>query len=71
MRILNKEIWPHKISSNYDDPSSTRTKECYQWLDENVGSYQREWNVVYYYKRHTDYYFKDEKDATLFVLRWL
>lgn len=70
MRILNKEVWPHKISINYDDPDSTRTKECYQWLEEIVGSYQHEWNVVYFYRQHVDYYFKDERDLVWFTMRW-
>lgn len=68
MRILKKESWPHKISTNYVDDE--RLKECHIWLKENVGEYQYEWNMVYYYKRQTDFYFKDGRYATLFSLRW-
>ena len=70
MRILNKEIWPYKISSNYLIDGNKQFKECHQWLEEHVGPYQDEWNMVYYYRRHTDYYFKNGHHATLFALRW-
>ncbi len=69
MRVLKKELWPHKVNLDVDD---TRMKidSVELWLAERVGGFKIKWNAVYNYN-NTDYYFKDGKDATMFTLRWL
>lgn len=68
MRVLKKELWPHKVIVDIDN---TRMKidNVELWLAERVGGFKVKWNAVYNYNS-TDYYFRDGKDATMFALRW-
>lgn len=65
MRILKKELWPHKVT--LDEPDSVTEIEI--WLGEKLGTFKGRWNVVYQHNK-TYFYFKDGKDATMFALRW-
>ena len=67
MRILKKEIWPHKVTIELDINNPIYPKE--HWLGENLGAFKDRWNVVYFYNR-TDFYFKSKSDAVEFALRW-
>ena len=66
MRILNKKYWPHRVvlnCKNYDNFDDMR-----EWLH---GSLKCEWQVVQGMSDKTlDFYFKEAKDATMFVLKW-
>jgi hypothetical protein len=67
MRILNKDLWPHRIVIHKDE--SRISPEIERWVFEKCGQYKGRWNMVYIYDE-THFYFKDGKDATLFALRW-
>jgi len=67
MRILNKDLWPHRIVIHKDE--SRISPEIERWVFEKCGQYKGHWNMVYVYDE-THFYFKDGKDATLFALRW-
>ena len=67
MRILKKEIWPEMIGLGITSKKDADTVEL--WLGERLGALKDQWNVVYHYG-HTDYYFKNGADATMFALRW-
>lgn len=77
MRVLNSKHWPHKTSMPVNETRvSFVTKEVNSydtnriiWLKENIGVWGIDWLVVYYHKRGI-YYFKDEADNILFLLRW-
>lgn len=64
MRTLKKLIWPHKVSVPV-----LENADIEYWLGENMGIFKGKWNVVYNHKT-IDYYFRNEKDAILFALRW-
>ena len=64
MRMLKKLIWSHKVSVPVPE-----NNELEVWLEENMGKYKARWTVVYSYKT-LDYYFRNEKDALMFALRW-
>lgn len=65
MRELKKDIWPHKVTIKTSD--SGLGAEI--WLEETMGIYHGRWNFIVRYTG-VDFYFKDEKDAVLFALRW-
>lgn len=65
MRRLKKELWP--ICVSYHEYSES---EIENWLNANVGSWKDKW-IAIYFSNSTDYYFRNEQDATLFSLRWL
>lgn len=67
MRVLNKELWPHKVSIPISEGTDTYARET--WLFEQFGRWKSQWTVVYHYS-YTDFYFKSEADALLFSLRW-
>jgi len=68
MRILKKELWPHKVAVNVDD-SNMKIDDIESWLGEHCGIFKSRWNAVYHYNK-TDYYFRQGRDATMFALRW-
>ena len=39
------------------------------WLGEHLGCFKDRWNAVYKHNG-TDFYFREGKDATMFILRW-
>ena len=69
MRELKKELWPYKVKiKKLQDAVDITTMEI--WLGEMLGTFKGKWTIVY---RHdgTDFYFRDERDANLFALRWV
>jgi hypothetical protein len=68
MRILKKELWPHKITLEKIDKKHNFF-DIELWLKENIGLWKDRWIVIYFHNK-TDIYFVDEKDATMFALRW-
>lgn len=68
MRVLKKELWPTKVSINVDD-TKMKIDDIELWLGQTYGAFRGRWNAVYQHNR-TDYYFRDEKDATWFALKW-
>lgn len=68
MRQLKKEFWPHMISFDKAE-SSMKIYYIEEWLKENIGPKRQRWNMVCHYDG-TDVYFKQGKDATMFLLRW-
>lgn len=69
MRELKKELWPNKVRLNKVEGSTGEMRDIETWLGENMGPFKGEWNVVWDYS-HTDFYFRNGKNATLFALRW-
>ena len=68
MRQLKKEIWPYKVSINESD-NGYKIIEIETWLEETMDEFGNKWTPVYR-SSTTDYYFREEKDATWFALRW-
>ena len=69
MRILKKELWPHKIELNVSDDTGDKIYDIEIWLGEHLGCFKDRWNAVYKHNG-TDFYFREGKDATMFALRW-
>ena len=67
MRILKKERWPHRVKVNLDIGQDITAVEI--WLGKQLGTFKGRWNIVYQ-SSHTDFYFKEERDAVLFALKW-
>jgi hypothetical protein len=67
MRILKKELWPHKVTVGQDNTHDITKIEC--WLGAQLGTFKGRWNVVYQFNK-TDFYFREGKDATMFALMW-
>lgn len=65
MRRLKVELWPHKAPRIVNDSET----DIHQWLEENVGLFRSRWNAIYGMIQN-DYYFVDERDMMLFILRW-
>lgn len=59
MRVMNKSFWPYQVHVTPRDDF----REIIKWCDSNVKSL--------YYVNNNTFCFKDEKDCTLFGLRWL
>jgi len=68
MRVLKKELWPHKIALDVND-TDMKIDDIEIWLSGNLGSFKDRWNAVYMHNR-TDFYFRQGCDATMFALRW-
>ena len=66
-RRLRKELWPHRVTVNSDNKKDITEIEI--WLGRQLGTFKGRWNVVYRYNG-TDFYFRDQGDATLFALKW-
>ena len=69
MRVLKKELWPHKVAVNEYWQTSRNIHAIEAWLGTTYGAFRNQWNVVYQHNR-TDYYFRKGQDATMFALRW-
>ena len=67
MRILKKELWPYRVKVNSDNTKDITPVEL--WLGKQFGTFKGRWNVVYQYN-YTEFYFKNQKDANWFALRW-
>jgi hypothetical protein len=68
MRHLKKDLWPHCVDIDYEYGDGKLTT-IVPWLDETVGKRTERWYVVYR-ARTARYYFREEKDAAFFALRW-
>jgi len=62
MRVLNKKYWPHALRTSFIDDSHD---EAYKWCKKNLEGKER-WILA----GPNYWYFKNEKDKTLFLLRW-
>jgi hypothetical protein len=69
VRKLKRELWPHMVKLDIQDSKQHNITEMELWLGATLGTFRGRWNVVYNYNS-TDFYFKNEHDATLFALRW-
>ena len=67
MRVLKKELWPSRVTLDSDWKKDINDVE--EWLGENFGAFKGRWNVVYNYNK-TDFYFRDNEDAVIFILTW-
>jgi hypothetical protein len=65
MRRLKKQLWPHKTKLNL----LHSTTEVEEWLGKTLGKFKGKWNVVYQ-STSIEYYFKQDRDLTMFMLRW-
>lgn len=65
MRILKKTLWPKLVAINNAD----EIESIEIWLEKNLGAFRGKWNAVYHHNK-TDFYFRDEKDELMFMLRW-
>ena len=68
MRVLKKELWPHRVELDIDQTQS-KIAEVETWLGKYHGAFKTRWNVVYRWD-HTVFYFREGQDATMFALRW-
>ncbi len=68
-RQLKKQLWPHKVVIKKPQCEIDVTA-MEIWLGELLGTFKGRWNVVYHHNG-TDFYFRDDQDATMFALRWL
>ena len=67
MRQLKKELWPYRAKVNGNFYGAITDIEM--WLGEKFGTFKGRWNVVYT-TNDTYFYFRNEKDAVMFSLRW-
>lgn len=65
MRRLKRDLWPCCVP--VDRPNEIDSIE--RWLADNLGMITQRWYCVHGI-RHTDYYFRNDQDATMFALRW-
>ena len=68
MRVLKKELWPYKIVLD-DDEHNHDIKQVESWLGEHIGPFRERWNMVYLFDE-THFYFRNQRDAAWFALRW-
>jgi hypothetical protein len=66
MRQLKKELWPCSVRVNLPPEDITPIE---LWLALQFGALKDRWNVIYRFN-HTEYYFRNQKDANWFALRW-
>ncbi len=68
MRILKRELWPHRVVYAKDETNSEYAN-VEAWLADQVGRFGQAWNVVYHHNQ-TDLYFRNRADAVMFSLKW-
>jgi hypothetical protein len=69
MRSLKKQLWPYMITIKMD-VSNHKLIDIEIWLGETLGIFKKRWNAIYG-TGYTNFYFRTEKDALFFTLRWL
>jgi hypothetical protein len=69
MRVLKKELWPSRIRIAKDECDDAHY-DIETWLGENMGAFKDRWNTVPFGSQGVHYYFRNERDATMFALRW-
>lgn len=62
---INREHWPYMITAS---PENIQQQET--WLEQNVGPIKQDWMVIAFTLHSVDYYFRRERDAVEFALRW-
>ena len=65
MRVMNKSIWPYQTRVQLVD-----SDDVFRWCEKNLyhgGHYEPNW---YYNFTTGTWCFKDEKEFTMFCLRW-
>ncbi len=55
----------HWVSLPSDPDKDDKTKEAVVWCEGNLGTSSTRW-----FEKDRKFFFKDEKDMTMFVLRW-
>lgn len=68
MRVLKKSIWPYKVVLKVPSDDLIIT-DMESWLYEYFKTRQKKWYIVQGFS-YTEFYFKTEKDANWFSLRW-
>ena len=67
MRELKKELWPCRVTVGSDYKNDITPIEL--WLGKQFRTFRGRWNVVYQHNE-THFYFRNQKDANWFALRW-
>jgi hypothetical protein len=62
---LGKYFWV-RLPVNDRIVVADRDAAARAWCIENFGATGRRWNMV----KQTDFYFRDERDLTMFLLKW-
>jgi hypothetical protein len=68
VRRLKKEFWPCRVVLSTDRIIDDVT-DISLWLQARVGEFERDWHRVEGFN-NTDYYFRNQADATIFALKW-
>ena len=68
MRVLKKELWPKRINITKDEYDDVHY-DIEVWLGERMGPFKGRWNTVPC-GSGVHYYFRNERDATMFALMW-
>ena len=55
----------HWISLPWDPNKTDYTQDIINWCEENLGKSGSRW-----FEKNRKFYFKNEKDMTIFILRW-
>lgn len=67
MRKLKKEFWPCRVVVGSDWKKDITAIEI--WLGKEFGTFKDRWYVIYQ-NNETHFYFRNQKDASWFALRW-
>jgi hypothetical protein len=68
MRRLKKEFWPCRVVLS-TDRTIDDMDGIFLWLQARVGEHGSAWHRVDGFD-NTDYYFRNQADATIFALKW-
>ncbi len=68
MRRLKKELWPCRVELS-TDRTIDDVDDIFLWLQARVGEFGAAWHRVEGFV-NTDYYFRNQADATIFALKW-
>jgi len=66
VRQLKKELWPCSVQVKVPVENVIPVE---LWLGQQFGAFRERWNVIYRFD-HTEFYFRNQKDANWFALRW-
>lgn len=62
MRVLNKKYWPYRVQTNFPYGDDVNV---FEWCKKNLPG-QHRWTLA----GPNNWYFKKERDVTMFTLRW-
>jgi hypothetical protein len=68
MRILKRELWPHRVVYAKDE-TKCEFGAMADWLENRVGQFGQAWHAVRCHNQ-TDLYFRNRADAVMFSLKW-